>query len=65
VGHGRKRIPDDVKDHYELLYGKRAEERFVSDADLKAARRAWHEWTAEIESGSPTFAQRGAARVSR
>ena len=41
----------DVADEYLRLYGKGAEERFVTEvSDVKAARRLWHEWTAEIES---------------
>jgi integrase len=48
---GRKRIPADVQDEYQKLYGKRHEERFNSGAVPAAlARKKHREWLSEIEA---------------
>jgi hypothetical protein len=48
---GRKRIPADVQDEYQKLYGKRHEERFNSGAVPAAfARKKHRDWLSEIEA---------------
>jgi integrase len=48
----RKRIPADVQDEYEPLYGVRWEERFTTPvgASASAIRRQVQEWAAEIDT---------------
>jgi integrase len=48
---GRKRIPADVQDEYQKLYGKRHEERFNSGAvPVALATKKHREWLSEIEA---------------
>ena len=44
----RKRVPNDVRQQYQLLYGKSSEEWFSTDAPLAQANVQVQEWAAEI-----------------
>ena len=48
----RKRLPDDVREEYGRLYGRRLEEKFHrrADTDPAVARREFHEWSAHVEA---------------
>ena len=47
----RKRLPDDVRDEYQRLYGARHEAKFSAPktAKIHEAKRAFWEWLSEVE----------------
>jgi hypothetical protein len=50
----RKRLPEDVRQEYERLYGQSFEAKFYAPASTKRqdAKRQFHEWEAETNEAS-------------
>ena len=63
----RKRLPDDVRDHYGDLHGPRVEAKFFAPASTKRheAERQFDEWKAEIICGLLPSGQNAKAKGYR